>query len=305
MTGSIGPTSATGIFGPTGPTGIIGPTAGTGPTGLIGPLGFTGPTGTTGIIGPTGPTGISATGPTGSIGPTGPTGFNIPTGPTGNTGPASTGPTGQSGSIGPTGPIGPTGIASSLTGPTGPSNTSTGPTGSGGGMLGFIIFNEQQNSGTNAQNISGTNYSATIWLPRSLNTTSFSFKLPSVILNLSQLQFQQNGVYLVQAYAAGWSADSHKIRLQQISNSGGSTNVTVATGTSEIAPYPYTGGAYGYSSTTLSYLSTILTVTQAIEVYELQHYFNTSSAGNPRGGIASGITSTPELYSQVYVQRLQ
>ncbi|WP_457921608.1 BclA C-terminal domain-containing protein, partial [Bacillus pumilus] len=66
ITGSTGPTGATGITGSTGPTGATGITGATGATGATGITGATGPTGVTGITGATGITG--STGPTGATG---------------------------------------------------------------------------------------------------------------------------------------------------------------------------------------------------------------------------------------------
>jgi hypothetical protein len=72
LTGSAGPTGATGPQGPIGLTGATGPQ---GPIGLTGATGPQGPIGLTGATGPQGPIGLTgATGPTGATGATGPQG---------------------------------------------------------------------------------------------------------------------------------------------------------------------------------------------------------------------------------------
>jgi hypothetical protein len=140
VSGSQGPTGATGPIGATGPqgatgltgaTGIQGPTGPVGATGLTGPTGPVGPTGITGPTGPQGATGI--TGPTGPVGPTGPQGA------TGITGPTGIGTTGATGSQGATGPIG-------VTGATGPAGVTINTVARSVSALHWLTFVDSHNS---------------------------------------------------------------------------------------------------------------------------------------------------------------
>jgi hypothetical protein len=116
------------------------------------------------------------------------------------------------------------------------------------------------------------------------------------------MTFSSNGVYLIQASAPGTSCNFHKIRLWQVSP----VTAVVAIGTSEYIQFVNASDF----ATTRSHLAKILTVTNAPEVYEIQHFFRTTDGLAFYGGFTSGIQDFPitgeprEVYTHVYIHRL-
>jgi len=146
----------------------------------------------------------------------------------------------------------------------------------------IAIFNETQASNTN-----GGTATTGSWQKRTLNTT--------VVNNITGCSIASSvvtllaGTYRVRGTSPALSVGSHKNRLQ---NTTAAT--TTATGTTE---YVGTGAqSYGQFDVVFTIAST--------SNFELQHFVQTTVATNGFGG-AAGFASTSEIYSILFIQRVQ
>ncbi|MCB9234874.1 MAG: hypothetical protein H6581_24685 [Bacteroidia bacterium] len=151
------------------------------------------------------------------------------------------------------------------------------------GVNDYAFFQEKLTSGLPAGP-----FIAGQWQTRNLNTTLAING--SSIQRLNSTISMAPGTYEIRASAPGFVVKYHKARLQDVTH-----NITLLEGTSE-----YVNTSYGHQ--TRSFVEGIITIPSTID-FQLQHYC--SSTWNSNGmGVASNFTGQAEIYSIIYIRRI-
>jgi hypothetical protein len=148
-------------------------------------------------------------------------------------------------------------------------------------IMPIAILNETQPSGTN-----GGTFTQGAWRTRIINTKV----IDNIGITLNSNMFPLGvGDYEIIASAPAYTCNSHKIRLQNVTD-----NTTVALGTSAYS------GSY---AVTRSFLRCIVSIVSGIKNFQLEHYCTFTSASNGFG-FALNVAGVNEIYSEIFIRKV-